>query len=343
MISIIIPVYNTAEYLNKCVASLVDQSYTDTEILLVDDGSTDQSGTMCDDWSKKDSRIRVIHKENGGSISAWKRGASEAKGDYLMFVDSDDWLDTNMLSEMVEFCSPSVEKEIISSDYVIERKQKDDTFTQEYVYQTLSPGVYEGSDLEEKVIPNLLGNEHRYVTVSRCMKLISRNLFLENMDYTDNDIRMGEDLAVILPSLYDCQRLVIMDYKAYYHYLLLPSSMAHKYDAGMYDNFIHLEEICQKVIHDKFASRPAIMEEQLANLNREFIHWLLLCVKNESRGNPAGYKKNICQLNLIRQDLIKEYPVSVKDLSNRLLYWTLKKPSRLRLGLLRLAMILYYR
>lgn len=96
LISVIIPVYNIEKYLERCVASVRNQTYTNLEILLVDDGSTDTSGVLCDKLAGEDERIRVFHKENGGSSSARNLGIAQAKGKYLGFVDSDDYISPNM-------------------------------------------------------------------------------------------------------------------------------------------------------------------------------------------------------------------------------------------------------
>lgn len=93
LISVIVPVYNVENYLDRCVESIVNQTYTNLEIILVDDGSPDNCPMMCNDWEKRDSRIKVIHKENGGVSSARNRGLDVAKGDYIAFVDSDDYLE----------------------------------------------------------------------------------------------------------------------------------------------------------------------------------------------------------------------------------------------------------
>ena len=90
-VSIIVPVYNTIKYLKKCVNSLVAQTYQDVEIILIDDGSTDDSGALCDWFANKYPQIKVFHKENGGLVSAWKYGVEHSTGEYLCFVDSDDW------------------------------------------------------------------------------------------------------------------------------------------------------------------------------------------------------------------------------------------------------------
>ena len=101
-VSVIIPIYNTAEYLDRCIKSAAQQSYTALEIILVDDGSPDDCPKMCDEWAKKDSRISVIHKENGGLSDARNFGIMAAKGEYLLFLDSDDYYtDTDAVKTLV--------------------------------------------------------------------------------------------------------------------------------------------------------------------------------------------------------------------------------------------------
>ena len=100
LVSVIIPVYNVEKYLNRCVKSILEQTYKDLEIILIDDGSKDSSGDICDQLGKKDSRIRIIHKINGGLSSARNVGINEANGEYILFVDSDDWI----ALDTVEYC-----------------------------------------------------------------------------------------------------------------------------------------------------------------------------------------------------------------------------------------------
>ena len=97
MISIIVPVYNVAPFLNQCIQSIVSQSYSDFECILVDDGSTDGSGNICDQWKIKDRRIKVIHQTNQGVSSARNKGLSVARGEYIAFIDSDDWVEHDYL------------------------------------------------------------------------------------------------------------------------------------------------------------------------------------------------------------------------------------------------------
>ena len=101
-ISVIVPVYKVEEYLNKCVDSIINQTYKNLEIILVDDGSPDSCGKICDEYAKKDNRIKVIHKENGGVSSARNIGLDVATGDYVGFVDSDDWIDIDMYELLID-------------------------------------------------------------------------------------------------------------------------------------------------------------------------------------------------------------------------------------------------
>lgn len=119
-ISIIVPVYKTEGLLDRCVESIVGQTYKNLEIILVDDGSPDNCPAMCDEWAEKDSRIRVIHKENGGVSSARNAALDIATGDYIGFVDSDDWIEPEMYSSLIQKISESGKNIALCSYYAVE-------------------------------------------------------------------------------------------------------------------------------------------------------------------------------------------------------------------------------
>ena len=343
-VSIVVPVYNTVKYLKKCVNSLIGQTCRNLEIILVDDGSTDDSGALCDWFANKYPQVHARHKENGGLVSTWQYGVKYSTGDYLCFVDSDDWIDQQMISEMLEHVTGS-DREIVACDYRIEREDG----TGEPVYQQLSPGEYNREALLKKVLPNILGQEHRYVTISRCMKLISRKLVLSNMKYSEPSIRMGEDMTLMLPCLLDSERLVILDHRAYYHYLYVKASMVHQYDQGLFENNKRLRAIISRVLEDKCCHTEGVQMPDYAwmqdQADREYIFLLLLALKNEARGNPSGYKKNIrkiCNEPEVKE-LIQNTAVEIHEKSNFLLYLVLLHPNAFMIRVLRLAMIWYYR
>ncbi|MGN1337401.1 MAG: glycosyltransferase family 2 protein [Candidatus Coprovivens sp.] len=109
LISVIVPVYNVEKYLKKCIDSILEQEYTNLEIILVDDGSTDNSGNICDEYKKIDSRIKVIHKKNGGLSDARNKGINISTGDYLSFVDSDDFIDRKLYQDFIDNCHEDID------------------------------------------------------------------------------------------------------------------------------------------------------------------------------------------------------------------------------------------
>ena len=103
MISVVVPIYNVSQYLSQCIDSILTQSYQDLEIILVNDGSTDECPLLCDEYKGKDSRVRVVHKKNRGLSDARNAGLRIAKGEWIYFVDSDDWLDGNAIQKLYQF------------------------------------------------------------------------------------------------------------------------------------------------------------------------------------------------------------------------------------------------
>ena len=131
MISIVIPVYNVDKYLSQCLESIINQTYQDLEIIIIDDGSSDNSPQICDEFAKKDKRITVIHKENGGAASARNEGLRKATGDFLAFVDSDDYIEKNAYSTMMEVMSREG-ADIVECAFSFKFRDKE---TEEYVFQ----------------------------------------------------------------------------------------------------------------------------------------------------------------------------------------------------------------
>ena len=315
-LSVIVPVYNVEQYLKRCVDSILNQTVTDLEIILVDDGSTDGSGAMCDAYAKKHTNIRVLHKPNGGLTTAWKAGLALATGEYTGFVDSDDWIDACMVEKMLDFSS-DCGKEIICGNYVQEERNRSIE-----IYQAMEPGIYTGRSLQDRIHGKLLGQEKRPITLSRCMKLFSRTLIVENMKYCDPSIRMGEDMVITLPALLDAQRIVVMEGAAWYHYLFLRESMVHSYDAGMYENIRSLDKIVRQILADKHA--PNAQKQA----DRELQLLMFLEIKNEARNGREGWKGRLqkeCRETEL-QEAVKRMPLTPTVTENKLMYQVLAHP-----------------
>lgn len=187
-ITVIIPVYNTERTLERCVDSVIKQTFLNLEILLVDDGSTDRSGQICDEYLKKDSRIKVFHKKNGGAASARNLGIDCAKGEYISFVDSDDWLDLDLYEKLIN--------EIDHADFLIYKLRKQKKYQEQMTTRT---GDKSGecliSEENEKIFNELLfSSELGY----QCNKLVKRKK-IGNKRIPE--IRISEDLCFNLSLL----------------------------------------------------------------------------------------------------------------------------------------------
>ena len=138
-ISVIVPVYNTASYLSRCIESLVNQTYSDLQIILIDDGSTDESGAIADEWQTKDPRIEVYHQLNQGQSAARNVGLQHARGEYIAFVDSDDYIDSNYFSTMLQAADDTTDCVQTGYRRVKQNGEMIKTYRPKHFYQYTSP------------------------------------------------------------------------------------------------------------------------------------------------------------------------------------------------------------
>ncbi|WP_029322908.1 glycosyltransferase family 2 protein [Butyrivibrio sp. AE3004] len=326
-VSVIITVYNIREYLVDCIESVINQTYKDIEIILVDDGASDGSEKLCDEYAAKDERIRVIHKKNGGLMSAWSEGIKAATGRYALFVDGDDWVDTDMVEKLLKYVSgdPGI-REIISSNYIIEKKNE-----KRKVAHPIAPGVYEKEKLSE-IRTRLLGEENRPIIMSRCMKLITRELILDNLQYLNFDIRMGEDVNIMLPCILDADRVTIVKGGYFYHYRTVGDSMAHGYDKRLLENI----KLDYHVFLDIMEKKGVANAKQ--QMDREYVRLLFVVMKNVLRIDTpkiTGIVRSIFAEGEVA-DVIRRTPVTVSEKSNKLVYFGMKHPNALVILILRM-------
>lgn len=218
LISIIIPVYNGEKYLRPCIDSILHQTYQHWELLLIDDGSPDSSGAICDEYAS-DPRISVVHKENGGQASARNQGVAMAKGEYISFVDCDDWLETDMYERMVQTMH-SQQAEIIICGYIEEYKSR-----QKKVHADGEMKVYEASEALKLVLRGKIGS---YLW----SMLFRREVVQELMP----DLNPYEDHATIFKWISHAHRVVVL-HQAFYHYRQLESSSLHSYNPKKGNHF----------------------------------------------------------------------------------------------------------
>ena len=235
--SIVIPIYNVEKYIRECLDSIVIQLKEDIEIILVDDGSTDGTETICDDFLKKDERIRVVHKENGGLSDARNAGIDVATGEYLVFVDGDDYLEPNAYEMMIaEMQDPEVS--LVAAGIITEDINGNVNILMNETKAKLS---------KEEAFANLLGN-NRTIAHSSCNKLFRRQLF-DQLRYKKGIIY--EDMQ-ILPKILDiCEKVVLLNVPVYHYIKRSGSITENAFSSWKYEGSKIADEmvdICRHII-----------------------------------------------------------------------------------------------
>ena len=210
--SVIVPIYKVEAYLETCVDSILGQSFPDFELILVDDGSPDGCGAICDRYAAKDHRVHVIHKRNGGLVSARKAGAERAVGDYVCCVDGDDWVALDYLAKMAE----AVER--YSPDMVCcgAVHAGPDRQTDEPVGVT--PGFYDRARMEGELFPMLIQTPSAaYFSPSVWAKAIRREIYVPAQLSVPNAVSIAEDRAVTVPCVVRSRTLAVLDECLYYY------------------------------------------------------------------------------------------------------------------------------
>lgn len=209
-ISIIVPIYNVEQYLQSCLDSIIAQTYKDWELLLIDDGSLDKSGAICDEYAKKDVRIRVFHKENGGVSSARQKGQDEARGEYTIHVDPDDWIEPSMLEDLYVKAEEE-NAELVICDYFVNEGSQ-----QYYIKQ-------KPTKLDNKVV---LRELFQQLHGSCCNKLVKRACYSGKVNFPKG-INCCEDLIWCIQVL-KCKPKISYINKAYYHYMITTTNSQSK-------------------------------------------------------------------------------------------------------------------
>lgn len=245
-VSLIIPVYNVEKYLSVCIESVLVQSFTDFELILINDGSTDSSGAMCDFYAMLDNRIRVFHKKNEGVSVARNSGIKEAKAEWILFIDSDDWIDENYVLSFMNL--------LLSTDHrtlIIQSMQGDNP--------KYNVGCYDFQDCEGP-IKELMLKYDLYVFGSPCCKLFNKEIIIGNDLKFPESYSYGEDTIFYLNYLLYVDHLKIRNSKGYFyrqHSNETLSKKVHPIDQQMLYFAKHFE-LVQKLIVSKDLNRKFV-------------------------------------------------------------------------------------
>lgn len=240
-ISVIIPVYNVEKYLKRCLDSIVNQTYKNLEIILVDDGSTDKSGNICDEYAAKDKRIIVIHKENGGVSSARNKGLDICIGDYISFIDSDDWIEEDFFEYVV---NNAKDNDLLIFDYYITNGKS----TKWIKYRKTKFEISKDECLIELTKAKL----QSYLWV-----MIFKSELFYNIRFPQN--RNYEDQAIMHLHIDKCQKIKYCN-KAFYNYYQNPKGITHTVNYKNYRDFLYVNILRGRFLKKKY---PKVYEYHL--------------------------------------------------------------------------------
>lgn len=239
--SVIVPIFNVAPYLRQCIESVVNQTFKDWELILVDDGSTDESPRICDEYVGKDSKIRVIHKVNGGLVSARKSGAEVATGDYVLCLDGDDYIDSMCLEKNYQIILESSPEIICFGNNRFSDMRSIPKPLNKY-----SVGFYNRDQMENILFPTLVSDSKgKRFPANLWGKTFKRGLYLKYQLQVPSEISMGEDVACTYPMIYNSRSLFIIP-DCLYNYRQIETSMTKVKKPLSWHNYDLVDEILRK-------------------------------------------------------------------------------------------------
>lgn len=294
-ISVIVPVYNTEQYLPRCIDSILDQTFTDFELLLIDDGSKDNSGKICDEYAAKDSRIRVFHKENGGVSSARNMGLDNALGKWVTFVDSDDWIEPKGL----ELLKNASEADIIIGEILFE---KDGTTS--FLSNTSNKT---GKDLYELVSTQI---DHS-AFCSPCAKLFSANLIRQHHIRFNQSLTFGEDSVFVKNYLLYIKSLSNI-HELCYHYNDIGDNIYEKYSRSFRPILDYYDEMVS--LYDRFEEAKMVSISKHGIIGVVF-NIACICLNNNGR-KDLKYIRSFLKKGEVQKELHKRGSTHI----NMLLY-----------------------
>lgn len=285
-ISVIIPVYNVEKYLCECVDSVLNQNYTNLEIILVNDGSPDNSGQICDEYALKDERVKVFHQENKGLPGARNTGLKHVTGDYISFIDSDDSINQGMYLDIVN----SIEKAEITIDVAY--------LSYSTTKKIIEKAIYTKADIKKKFLPQFLGTSQ--ISIGRMASVWSLCIRQEIIkDLLFYNIASIEDKPFFIETMLRANSVMIIP-KQYYNYRENLDSLSRNYHKG----FINGMTVGHQVITEML-KKYANEHKELAYLNdNSIVIFYYHSIKNELKNNEL--QDNI---NLVKRN-IKEYYIN---------------------------------
>lgn len=280
--SIIVPIYKVEEFLAKCIDSILGQTYDDFELILVDDGSPDNCPKICDEYAKKDSRIKVIHKENAGLVEARNTGLLVSKGEYICYVDGDDWISEKLLQTVY---NKALKKN--NPDMVIFNAVRQYADRQEEIAKGPDEGYYDKNKLEKFIYPYMMYDSRQPFCTGLIFpvawnKIFKRDVLIRHY-CKDGRIRMGEDNAFVFECIYFSNSIYVCKDVLYYYNQLNVGSMTSTYDSNRFKN----NKLLIDYIEKKLSGKSDILDGQI---NAFKAYWLIMAIFHEVKTNQPLFK-----------------------------------------------------
>lgn len=257
-VTIIIPIYNVVEYLPKCLDSVCNQTYGNLQIVLVNDGSTDTSLSICKKYAASDARITIVDKENGGLVSARKAGLEVANGDYIAFVDGDDWISNDMHEKMVRIAEEK-QCDVVESGFVVENFLDNSTWNNSYTY-VLKEAEYDlTEEIRSKLLANWLSDEEGALLLSTIWtKLYDAQLIKEAYKSVPDEMNLGEDKISFLYMMKRVTKIAVSDW-TFYHYRNRVGSLSHSKGVRNYIKVSKMLNYCYDYISSNFKVEEKVL------------------------------------------------------------------------------------
>lgn len=287
LVSVIIPVYKVEKYLDRCVSSVLNQTYKNLEIILVDDGSPDNCPFLCDQYAEKNSNIIVVHKENGGLSSARNAGLARANGQYVAFLDSDDWLATDAYAYMVQ--SILGNNADVADIRIVQVKDENDVVAD--VDENIS--VYEGNDILWHYLYRGL-NERNGAPYSVCRKLYNRELFRGDTQWFVEGI-VNEDICFNYRILKKANRIVVSNRIKYFYFQGNESITTGKCKQRDLDLLAVSEELLELTKETKNEKIIELAKMKQARSDFSILARIVLYGTDETIRDEASLTKKLCK------------------------------------------------
>lgn len=331
LVSVVVPVYNVEAYLHECVESITQQTYKNLEILLIDDGSTDNSGKICDELAQEDKRIKVFHEENKGLGLSRNVGIDKSNGEYITFVDSDDTLAPDLIASLVVeiiknnagLCMAGLTKTDVNGKPLFEESYGNHTYT--------------GSEIIDVLFRRMLGSapaKHDFIKVTVWSNLYSKKVidkyairFKSEREFISEDILWHSEYL-------RCSTCVrVIDNRGYF-YRTTPTSLTNKYNKDRFSNVcIFYKEMLKRI------ESMHMDDEAVARLQKQFLINVRTCIKQEKKkpdtsfGEMAINIKEITNASLVKE-VVEEYSMQKLNLKQRVFLYLIKHKNAYTLSIL---------